>query len=103
MFAHDPAATRAVMEATGSAGRPRWAKLSPNVTDIVSIAAAAQEGGAEAVSLVNTLMGMVIDVEAQRPLLGGGGGGESPADGQVADDDGMRRCSISMLQPTLLA
>ena len=77
MFAHDPAATRAVMEATGSAGRPRWAKLSPNVTDIVSIAAAAQEGGAEAVTLVNTLMGMVIDVEAQRPLLGGGGGGVS--------------------------
>ena len=77
MFAHDPASTRAVVEATSEAGRPRWAKLSPNVTDIVSIAAAAQEAGAEAVTLTNTLMGMVINTESRRPLLGGGGGGLS--------------------------
>lgn len=77
MFAHDPVMTRAVMEATAIAGRPRWAKLSPNVTDIVSIAAAAQQAGAEAVTLVNTLMGMVIDLKSRSPLLGGGGGGVS--------------------------
>ena len=77
VFAHDVSATRDVMEATAIAGRPRWAKLSPNVTDIVSIAAAARDGGAEAVTLVNTLMGMVIDLESRRPLLGGGGGGVS--------------------------
>ena len=77
MFAHAPETTRAVLEATAGVGRPRWAKLSPNVTDLVEIAAAARAGGAEAVTLVNTLMGMVIDVEARRPLLGGGGGGVS--------------------------
>ncbi len=77
MFAHAPESTCEVLEATAVAGRPRWAKLSPNVTDIVAIAEAAQEGGAEAVTLANTLMGMVIDIEARRPLLGGGGGGLS--------------------------
>lgn len=77
MFAHDPDSTRAVIEATDGAGRPRWAKLSPNVTDIVSIAAAAQDAGAEAVTLTNTLLGMVINTETRRPLLGGGGGGLS--------------------------
>lgn len=44
-------------------------KLSPNVTDIVSIAKAVEEAGADAVSLVNTFMGMAIDVERQRPYL----------------------------------
>jgi dihydroorotate dehydrogenase (NAD+) catalytic subunit len=77
MFAHDPVTTAAVVEATAAAGRPRWAKLSPNVTDLVPIASAAAEAGAEAVTLINTLMGMVIDVEARRPALGGGGGGLS--------------------------
>ncbi len=77
MFAHDPVTTGAVIEATASAGRPRWAKLSPNVTDIVPIAAAAREAGAEAVTLINTVMGMAIDIETRRPALGGGGGGVS--------------------------
>lgn len=77
MFAHDPVATHDVIEATATSGRPRWAKLSPNVTDIVPIAEAAQKAGADAVTLVNTLMGMVIDVDSRRPLLGGGGGGVS--------------------------
>jgi dihydroorotate dehydrogenase (NAD+) catalytic subunit len=77
MFAHSAEATRAVLEATAGVGRPRWAKLSPNVTALVPIAAAAAEAGAEAVTLVNTVMGMVIDVEKRRPLLGGGGGGLS--------------------------
>ncbi len=44
-------------------------KLSPNVTDIVSIAKAVEDAGADAVSLINTLLGMAIDVERQRPYL----------------------------------
>lgn len=77
MFAHAPDSTAEVIEATAGCGRPRWAKLSPNVTDLVSIARAAADAGAEAVTLINTVMGMVIDLERRRPLLGGGGGGLS--------------------------
>lgn len=44
-------------------------KLSPNVTDIVSIAKAVEDSGADSVSLINTLLGMAIDVERQRPVL----------------------------------
>ncbi len=77
MFAHAPESTAAVIDAAGAAGRPLWAKLSPNVTDIVSIAAAARDAGADAVTLTNTLMGMVIDIDQRKPLLGGGGGGLS--------------------------
>jgi dihydroorotate dehydrogenase (NAD+) catalytic subunit len=77
MFAHSPERTAEVVAATEACGRPRWAKLSPNVTDLVPVAAAAHEAGAEAVTLVNTMMGMVIDLDTRRPLLGGGGGGLS--------------------------
>jgi dihydroorotate dehydrogenase (NAD+) catalytic subunit len=77
MFAHSCPATTEAMAATEGCGRPRWAKLSPNVTDLVAVAAAARDGGAEAVTLVNTVMGMVIDTERRRPLLGAGGGGLS--------------------------
>ncbi len=77
MFAHSPDATHAVLAATAACGRPRWAKLSPNAADLAEIAAAARAGGAEAVTLVNTLLGMVIDVETRRPVLGGRGGGLS--------------------------
>lgn len=44
-------------------------KLSPNVTDIVSIAKAVEDSGADSVSLINTLLGMTIDVERQKPVL----------------------------------
>jgi dihydroorotate dehydrogenase (NAD+) catalytic subunit len=77
MFAHSASATTEVMAATDGCGRPRWATLSPNVTDLPSIAAAAAAGGAEAVTLVNTLMGLLIDPETRRPRLGNGGGGLS--------------------------
>jgi dihydroorotate dehydrogenase (NAD+) catalytic subunit len=77
MFAHSPGRTAEVVAAAEACGRPRWAKLSPNVTDLVPIAAAARDAGAEAVTLINTMMGMVIDTESRRPLLGGGGGGLS--------------------------
>jgi dihydroorotate dehydrogenase (NAD+) catalytic subunit len=77
MFAHSPAATAEVVEASGAARLPRWAKLSPNVTDLTEIAGAALGAGAEAVTLVNTVMGMAIDPATRRPRLGAGGGGLS--------------------------
>jgi dihydroorotate dehydrogenase (NAD+) catalytic subunit len=79
LFAHSESATADAMEATAACRRPRWAKLSPNVTDLVPIAAAAQRAGAEAVTLVNTVLGMAIDPETGRYRLGSGarGGGLS--------------------------
>jgi dihydroorotate dehydrogenase (NAD+) catalytic subunit len=77
MFAHSPAATAEVIEAAKACGRPMWAKLSPNVTDLVSIARAAHEAGAEAVTLINTVVAMAIDLGTRRPRLGGRGGGLS--------------------------
>jgi dihydroorotate dehydrogenase (NAD+) catalytic subunit len=76
-FAHSPAATAEVMQATAGCRRPRWAKLSPNVTDITEIAAAALGAGAEAVTLVNTVMGMAVDAPGRRVRLGGRSGGLS--------------------------
>ncbi|HEV2758553.1 MAG TPA: dihydroorotate dehydrogenase [Acidimicrobiales bacterium] len=77
MFAHSPSLTADAVEATAGCRRPRWAKLSPNVTDITEIAGAALRAGAEALTLVNTVMGMAIDVETRRYRLGAGGGGLS--------------------------
>lgn len=79
MFAHDPHAAAEVMAAVSGAlgGIPAWAKLSPNTDRLVDVAAAVGESGAAAVTLVNTLAGMIIDVQTRRPLLGGGGGGLS--------------------------
>jgi dihydroorotate dehydrogenase (NAD+) catalytic subunit len=81
MFAHSCSATAAAIEAAvvGLAGcdLPVWAKLSPNVTDIGAIAAAALDTGAEALTLVNTLMGLAIDPVSGLPSLGAGGGGLS--------------------------
>jgi len=56
---------------------PLWVKLSPNVTDIAEMARAAEAGGADAVSLINTVRAMVIDVEQRRPVLAAGIGGLS--------------------------
>ena len=79
LFAHSADDTRAAVEATAGCGRPRWAKLSPNVGHLDEIAAAAHTAGAEAVTLVNTVLGMAIDAETRRFRLGSGprGGGLS--------------------------
>jgi dihydroorotate dehydrogenase (NAD+) catalytic subunit len=77
MFAHSPAATADAVSASAGCGKPRWAKLSPNVTDVTEIAGAALEAGAEALTLTNTLMGLAFDPVTRRPRLGGGGGGLS--------------------------
>jgi len=79
MFAHDVRATEDVIAATSGCNRPRWAKLSPNVTELAPIVDAARRGGAEAVTLINTLMGMAIDPATRKYRLGSGraGGGVS--------------------------
>ncbi len=77
MFAHSTEATEAAMAATAGCGRPRWAKLSPNTGDLVPIVDAAVRGGAEAVTLVNTVLGLAIDPVTRTYRLGNGGGGLS--------------------------
>lgn len=79
MFAHDPERAAAAIAATAGCGRPRWAKLSPNVTDVVSIAGAVLDAGASAVTLINTVMGLAIDPATGKARLGNGGGGLSGA------------------------
>jgi dihydroorotate dehydrogenase (NAD+) catalytic subunit len=79
MFAHDANATASVIRAVVDVGLglPVFAKLSPNVTDLTVIAHAAVEAGATGLTLVNTVMGLLVDAETRRPVLGGGGGGLS--------------------------
>ena len=80
MFAHSPEATAEVLAAVHQANPlPLWAKLSPNVADLAEVANAAIEAGAEAVTLINTVLGMAIDIDKRQPLLGAGGGGLSGA------------------------
>ena len=66
--------TRAVKEV---ATKPVYIKLSPNVTDIVSIAKACEEAGADGLSLINTLLGMRIDMKRRKPVLANVMGGYS--------------------------
>ena len=77
-FGTDPAAaaqvTRAVKEVTR---KPVIVKLSPNVTDIVAVAKACEEAGADGISLINTLLGMRIDLKTRRPVIANTMGGFS--------------------------
>jgi dihydroorotate dehydrogenase (NAD+) catalytic subunit len=57
--------------------QPVYAKLSPDVTDIVSVASACADAGADGLSMINTLLGLVIDPDTMRPVLGGVTGGLS--------------------------
>lgn len=69
-FGTDPAMAEAVTRAVcAHSSLPVIVKLSPNVTDITRIARAVEAGGAQAVSLINTLLGMAIDVRSRRPSL----------------------------------
>ncbi|MDH7496855.1 MAG: dihydroorotate dehydrogenase [Syntrophomonadaceae bacterium] len=77
-FGTDPGMVREVVTAVReNTGKPLVVKLSPNVTDIVQMARVAVEAGADALSLINTLLGMAIDVEKQRPVLANVFGGLS--------------------------
>jgi len=77
-FGTDPARCREVVSGVRRAcSYPIMVKLTPNVTDIVGIARAAEEGGADAISLVNTCLGMAVDWRRRRPRLGNVLGGLS--------------------------
>ncbi len=76
--ATDPALTEKVVKiARAATRRPVFAKLSPNVTDIVPIAKAAMNGGADGISAINTLKGMAIDWRKRAPEIGAATGGLS--------------------------
>lgn len=80
VFGTDCAAAADVCRAVkAETDKPVLMKLSPNVTDIVSIAKACEEAGADGLSLINTLIGMSIDVNKQAPVLGNITGGLSGA------------------------
>jgi dihydroorotate dehydrogenase (NAD+) catalytic subunit len=68
---------RAIAEINRFARVPIWAKLTPNVADIAEIARAAQDAGADALVVANTLLGMAIDTETRKPKLGNVMGGLS--------------------------
>ena len=77
-FGTDPGMAAAVTSAVRRVTKkPLILKLSPNVTDICAIARACEDAGADAVSLINTLMGMRIDLRRRKPLLANGTGGLS--------------------------
>jgi dihydroorotate dehydrogenase (NAD+) catalytic subunit len=77
-FATDPALTRRVVEGVRRVcPLPVLAKLTPNVTDVVPVARAAADGGADAVVVANTFVGMAVDWRRRRPVLGNRTGGLS--------------------------
>jgi dihydroorotate dehydrogenase (NAD+) catalytic subunit len=87
MFAHSASATADAVAASAACGLPLWVKLSPNVANLVDIAAAALNAGADALVLVNTVLGMAIDIRRRSYVLGsgpGGGGLSGPAIRPVA-------------------
>ncbi|MGE5210203.1 MAG: dihydroorotate dehydrogenase [Acidobacteriota bacterium] len=77
IFAHDVSLSAEVIAATAACGRPRWAKLSANTDRIIEVADAVMGAGAEAVTCINTLLGLAYDPTTLAPTLGAGGGGLS--------------------------
>ena len=78
IFGTDPTAAARVTESVKKNTRkPVIVKLSPNVTDIVEIARAVENSGADAISMINTLLGMAIDIRTRKPILGNLTGGLS--------------------------
>lgn len=78
LFGSDPDSAYEVLSAVRRAtSKPVIAKLTPHASDVVKVAEAVREAGADAVSLINTLVGMAVDVETRRPKLGNVTGGLS--------------------------
>lgn len=101
-FGTDCVAAGEVTAATvDGSDKPVWVKLSPNVADIASMGVACEENGAAALSVINTLLGLSIDLESRRPRLSIGKGGLSgPAIKPVAlrmVDEVSRACSIPVV------
>ena len=77
-FGTDPAAAASVTQAVKAVTtKPVFVKLSPNVTDIVSIAKACEDAGADGISLINTMLGMRIDLKTRKPVVANKMGGFS--------------------------
>ena len=77
-FGTDPKAAAEVTKAVKAVtGKPVFVKLSPNVTDIVSIAKACEGAGADGLSLINTMLGMRIDIKKRKPVIANKMGGFS--------------------------
>lgn len=77
-FGLDPAmAKKVTQEVKAACKKPVYVKLSPNVTSIADIAAACEEGGADGLSLINTFLGMRLDLKTRKPLLANRTGGLS--------------------------
>jgi dihydroorotate dehydrogenase (NAD+) catalytic subunit len=78
IIAHDvELSARIVAEVAQCVAVPVWAKLSANTDRVVEVAHAVSTSGAQAVTLINTMLGMQVDVTTKRPTLGNGGGGLS--------------------------
>ncbi|MFT4659375.1 MAG: dihydroorotate dehydrogenase (NAD+) catalytic subunit [Candidatus Aldehydirespiratoraceae bacterium] len=77
IFAHDLELSAEVIAATAACERPRWAKLSANTDRTIEVARAVHEAGAEAITCINTLLGLGYDPKTLAPVLGAGGGGLS--------------------------
>lgn len=77
VFAHDASLSAQIIEGCLVAGSPIWAKLSPNTSQLVEIASAVSKAGAQALTLVNTAIGMAIDTHTGLPILGNIRGGLS--------------------------
>ena len=77
IFANSAEATAELVRACRDSGLPRWVKLTLTAPDLVEVATAALEAGAEALVIGNTLTGMILDPSTGRPVLGNGGGGVS--------------------------
>ena len=78
IFGTDPTAAAKVTESVkNNTSKPVIVKLSPNVTDIVEIARAVENAGADSISMINTLLGMAIDIRTRKPVLGNITGGLS--------------------------
>lgn len=97
MFSHSAAATAEAVEAASASGLPRWAKLSPNVGDLCEIAAAALDAGAEALTLVNTLLGMALDPDAVQAGL------PEEASGEASSGEASEKASQGASQEASLA
>ena len=77
-FGTDPASAAEVTRAVkGVTSKPVIVKLSPNVTDVVTIAKACEDAGADGISLINTLLGMRIDLKTKKPIIANKTGGFS--------------------------
>jgi len=77
-FGTDPVVARELVEAVKKVSKvPVYVKLSPNVTDIVEIAQAVEAGGADGITMINTLVGMRLDERTGKPVIANGTGGLS--------------------------